>query len=37
MVYPDWNCQFILTTNASIHEFGAVLSQEYPEGKQVIA
>jgi hypothetical protein len=37
MAYPDWNRQFILTTDASIHGFGAVLSQEYPEGERVIA
>ena len=37
MAYPDWNRQFILTTDASINGFGAVLSQEYPEGERVIA
>jgi hypothetical protein len=37
MMYSDWNRQFILTTDVSIHGFGAILSQEYPESERVIA
>jgi hypothetical protein len=37
MAYPDWNKQFILTTDASYSGLGAVLSQQFPEGERVIA
>jgi hypothetical protein len=37
MAYPDWNKQFILTTDASHSGLGAVLSQQFPEGERVIA
>jgi hypothetical protein len=36
MAYPDWNKQFILTTDASYSGPGAVLSQQFPEGERVI-
>ena len=37
MAYPDWNREFILSTDASIQGLGAVLSQMFPEGERVIA
>src|SRR5689334_3273736 len=37
MAYPDWNKDFIITTDASGLGVGGILSQMYPQGDRVIA
>lgn len=36
MAFPDWNRDFIITTDASMQGVGAILGQIYPEGERVI-
>ena len=37
LAHPDHNRDFILTTDASVTGFGAILSQRFPEGERVIS
>ena len=37
MAFPDFNKKFILTTDACVEGYGAILSQMYPSGERVIS
>ena len=37
MAFPDFNKKFILTTDACVEGYGAILSQMYPSGERVVS